>query len=539
MEETKRQIQEYLQAGHIRPSTSVFGAPILLVKKKDGSMRMCIDYRALNDITLKNTFPIPRIDDLHDRLGKAHYFTKLDLYSGYHQIPIKHGDEYKTAFTSRYGTFEFLVMPFGLTNAPSTFQTAMNTLFYDWLDDFVIVYLDDILIYSPDITTHKQHLHQVLQRLHDNKWYCKLKKCDFAQTSVEYLGHIISNGTIAIDKDKMKAVAKWPTPFKNLTEVQSFLGLIGYYRKFIPHFSHKARPLHEFSHKDTPFKWTDKHTNAVNTLKEAISSPDCLAIFNPDRETILTTDACDYAMGATLAQKYEHGERPIAFISKTFTDNELKYSLWEKELFAVIWSIKYFRPYLLHRHFTIRSDNKPSIQLITNPSFKLTTSATSRVIRWILSLQPYDFTLQHHPGKSNVVADALSRFPLQQQLECNATISQPIHPLSQQLTSLYQSHPSTSLLWDTLQQDTLHPRYQVINDLIYTREPVPRILLPNDTTFRAELFKELHDTPLAGHPGFHRLLNHVNQRYTGIQLRSDILDFTRSCPECQKAKTSS
>ena len=254
LEETKRQIQEYLQAGHIRPSTSVFGAPILLVKKKDGSMRMCVDYRALNDITLKNTFPIPRIDDLHDRLGKAHYFTKLDLYSGYHQIPIKHGDEYKTAFTSHYGTFEFLVMPFGLTNAPSTFQTAMNTLFYDWLDDFVIVYLDDILIYSPDITTHKQHLHQVLQRLHDNKWYCKLKKCDFAQTSVEYLGHIISNGTIAIDKDKMQAVADWPTPFKNLTEVQSFLGLIGYYRKFIPHFSHKARPLHEFSHKDTPFQ---------------------------------------------------------------------------------------------------------------------------------------------------------------------------------------------------------------------------------------------------------------------------------------------
>ena len=241
-------------------------------------------------------------------------------------------------------------------------------------------------------------------------------------------------------------------------------------------------------------------------------------------------------MGAVLTQQYEHSERPVAFISKTFTDNELKYTLWEKELFTVIWATKYFRPYLLHRKFTIRSDNKPSTQLITNHSFKLTTSATSRVIRWILSLQPYNFEIQHHPGKSNVVADALSRFPLQNSLECNTTISTPIHPLSQQLTSLYQSHPSTSLLWDTLQSDTTHPRYQIINDLIYTREPFPRILIPNDTAFRADLFKEIHDTPLAGHPGFHKLLAYVNQRYTGTQLRQDVLDFTRSCPECQKAK---
>ena len=162
LEETKKQLQEYLLAGYIRPSTSAFGAPVLLVRKKDRSMRMCIDYRALNNITIKNCFPLLCIDDLHDRLSKARYFTKLDLYSGYHQIPIRHGDEHKTAFTSRYGTYEFLVMPFGLTNALSTFQTAMNTLFHDWLDDFVIVYLDDILVYSPTQETHKQHVSKVL-----------------------------------------------------------------------------------------------------------------------------------------------------------------------------------------------------------------------------------------------------------------------------------------------------------------------------------------------------------------------------------------
>ena len=216
LQETKRQIEEYLAAGHVRPSTSPFGAPVLLVKKKDGSMRMCIDYRGLNKITEKNNFPLPRIDDLHDRLTNAKYFTKLDLFAGYHQIPIKLGDEYKTAFTSRYGTYEFVVMPFGLTNAPATFQTAMNALFYDWLDDFVIVYLDDILIYSESLEQHHDHVTRVLQRLCDNQWYCKLKKCDFASRHVEYLGHIISDGTIAIDKSKLKAILEWPVPFKNL-----------------------------------------------------------------------------------------------------------------------------------------------------------------------------------------------------------------------------------------------------------------------------------------------------------------------------------
>ena len=315
--ETKRQIHEYLQAGYIRPSNSSFGALVLLVKKKDGSMRMCIDYHGLNDITIKNNFPLPRIDDLHDRLGNARYFTKLDLYSGYHQIPIRPGDEHKTAFMSRYGTYEFMVMPFGLTNAPATFQTAMTTLFTEWLDDFVIVYLDDILIYSQSQPDYIQHVRQVMQKLLDHQWICKLKKCDFATKSVEYLGHIVSDRRIAIDPDKMKAVTDWPVPFKNLHEVQSFLGLVGYYRKFIPHFSHTARHLYDLTRKNVEFKWTDKHTEAVDHLKKAVTSPDCLAIFDSALPTVLMTDACDYALGAVLMQKYPHGERPIAFISCT------------------------------------------------------------------------------------------------------------------------------------------------------------------------------------------------------------------------------
>ena len=544
--ETRKQITEYLDAGHIRPSTSSFGAPVLLVRKKDGSMRMCIDYRALNDITLKNTFPLPRIDDLHDRLSNAFYFTKLDLYSGYHQIPVKQTDQHKTAFTSRYGTYEFIVMPFGLTNAPSTFQTAMNTLFFDWLDDFVIVYLDDILIYSRTRELHMHHVKLVLERLAQHKWYCKLKKCEFAQTSVEYLGHIISKGKISIDPRKMETVREWKTPFKNLTEVQSFLGLIGYYRKFIKHFSHKAKPLYEFSHKDTPFVWTSKHTEAVQQLKNAILSPECLAIFDPTRTTILNTDACEYALGAVLTQKYDDGERPIAFISKILTNTENNYSMWEKELYAIVWAIKYFRPYLLHHPFHIRSDNKPSTQLISNPTMKLSTSASNRVIRWILAIQAYKYKVEHCPGKSNIVADAISRYPHIAQpcpddQECalycqNQVLSKPVSIFYTRFHEVYQKQEYTKNAYAILQDGQYHPRYQLQNDLIVTRETPYRIYLPDDVSLRQDVFKEIHDTPLAGHPGFHKLISYIHRHFVGPRLRPDVLDFVRSCPQCQIAK---
>ena len=220
----------------------------------------------------------------------------------------------------------------------------------------------------------------------------------------------MANGQIAIDPDKMKAVTEWPVPFRNVTEVQSFLGLVGYYCKFIPHFSHLERHLNALTHKNVDFKWTDEHTNAVKSLKNAIVSPDCLVIFDSSLLTTLITDACDYALGAVLMQKHPQGDRPIAFISRTLTVTESKYSTWEKDLFTIVWAIKYFRPYLLTHQFVVKSDNKPSTQLLTNSAMKLSTSATNRVIRWILSIQGYNFTVQHQPGKTNMVADTLSRF---------------------------------------------------------------------------------------------------------------------------------
>ena len=546
LNETKRQISDYLQNGQITPSTSPFGSPILLVKKKDNSMRMCVDYRGLNDITVKNSFPLPRIDDLHDQLAHAVYFTKLDLFTGYHQIPIKSTDQHKTAFISRYGTFEFKVMPFGLANAPATFQSAMNALFHDYLDDFVIVYLDDILIYSPTLDKHREHLDLVLSRLSFHQWYCKFKKCSFAQTSVEYLGHIISRGTLSIDPVKMHTVINWPTPFKTITEVQSFLGLVGYYRKFIRNFSLLAKPLHLLAKKDVPFLWTDAHTLAVQTLQQRISTPPCLTIFSPTRVTTLTTDASDFAIGAVLSQIVDSREHPVAFISKTFTELEQRYTNWEKELFGIVWSIKYFRPYLLSIQFTIRSDNKPSLQLIDSHALKLSTSASNRVIRWLMSIQSFSYKTQFHPGRLNVVADALSRFPFVSTLApsdhlsanfcLNFTISTPVSTFHKLFIDSYNANDFLSHLYSSLSKGQYHSRYMLTDQLITTRETPYRTLLPHDKQLRSKLFQEIHDTPLHGHPGFHKMLSYTLRHFVGPHLRADILDFVTTCPQCQIAK---
>lgn len=306
-DEIERQVADILDRGIIKPSSSPFSSPVLLVKKKDGSWRFCVDYRHLNAITVKNKYPLPIIDELLDELAGACWFSKLDLRSGYHQIRMHLDDEHKTAFKTHHGHFEFRVLPFGLTSAPATFQSIMNSVLAPYLRRSVLVFVDDILVYSHSLAEHEVHLRQVLQILSDNHLKVKQSKCSFAQPQLAYLGHVISANGVATDEDKIVAVRNWITP-TSVKELRSFLGLSGYYRKFVRNYGIICKPLTNLLRKGQLFVWTSVHEEAFVTLKYALISAPALAMPDFQKQFVVETDASDKGIGAVLIQS----DHPIA-----------------------------------------------------------------------------------------------------------------------------------------------------------------------------------------------------------------------------------
>lgn len=331
--EVARQVQELLEQGLIKKSISPCAVPIVLASKKGGKWRLCTDSRAINRITIRYRFPIPRIEDLMDFLGGAMYFTKLDLKSGYHQIRIKEGDEWKTAFKTTEGLYEWLVMPFGLTNAPSTFMRLMNEVLKDFTGRFVVVYLDDILIYSRTKEEHLEHLRLVLERLHEEKLSINLEKCDFLKQELVYLGFVVSKGTLKMDPSKMEAILNWPTP-KIGTEVKSFHGLSQFYRKFVRNFSGICALVLDTikGGLKTKFKWTEQVDKAFQMLKQEVATKPILLLPTFDKLFTLECDASGIAVGGVLSQE----GRPMAFFSEKLNEAKKRYLAYDLELYALV-----------------------------------------------------------------------------------------------------------------------------------------------------------------------------------------------------------
>uniref|UniRef100_A0A2N9F6N0 Reverse transcriptase n=1 Tax=Fagus sylvatica TaxID=28930 RepID=A0A2N9F6N0_FAGSY len=396
-EELHRQVQELLDKGYIRHSISPCAVPALLTPKKDGSWRMCIDSRAINKITIKYRFPIPRLDDMLDNLAGSKIFSKVDLRSGYHQIRMRPGDEWKTAFKTHNGLFEWLVMPFGLTNAPSTFMRVMNQFLQPLIGVCVVVYFDDILIYSKTLEDHVMHLRRVFELLREKKLYANLKKCSFCVNSVTFLGYIVSDEGISMDEEKIRAIMEWPIP-KTVGEVRSFHGLATFYRRFVKGFSAIAAPLTDCLKKDN-FEWGESTELAFNTLKTALTTAPILSL--PDFEKLfeIDCDASGVGIGGVLSQE----GKPIAYFSEKLNGPKLNYSTYDLEFYAIVQTIKHWAYYLAYREFLLNTDHEALKHLNSQQTLN------KRHGKWVSYLQQFNFSIRHKSGSLNKVADGLSR----------------------------------------------------------------------------------------------------------------------------------
>ena len=399
----KEEIQRLLKAGLVVPSKSQWTSPVVVVEKKNGKKRLCVDYRKLNNVTKKDCYPLPRIDDMLETLSGAQWFSSLDLASGFWQVELEQKDREKSTFITRFGTYEFTVMPFGLCNAPATFQRLMDTVLRDILWQFVVVYIDNINIGSKTFEEHLTHLEQVFERLEKAGLKLSPEKCFFFKDEIPFLGHVVSRTGIHTDPEKLKVIKEFPVP-KDLTQLRGFIALASYYRKFVKNFSSIVEPLNRLLKKNVHYVWGDDQHDAFERLKMCLMTPPILTYPNFERPFILYTDASTFALGAILAQKDERKkEGVIAYASRTLHKHERNYGVTELECLAVVWAVRHFHHYLHGQKFTVITDHAALKYLLkmTNPVGKLG--------RWLMTLNGYDLEIINRPGKQHSNVDSLSR----------------------------------------------------------------------------------------------------------------------------------
>ena len=547
-------VREMLSQGVIEQSRSPWASPVVLVSKKDGGLRFCIDYRQLNRVTKLDEFPLPRIDDTLDLLAGAKYFTTLDLAAGYWQVEMDPHDKEKTAFATYSGLYEFKKMPFGLVNAPATFQRLMEVVLSGLAREVCLVYLDDVLVLGKTMEEHNRNLMQVLDRLRAAGLRLKPGKCDFAQLEVTYLGHVVSATGIQTDPRKSQAVHEFPTP-SNVKEVRSFVGLASYYRKFIPNFSRVAGPLHALTKKGIAFVWTPECHSAFQQLKQLLTTAPLLVYPQFDRPFMLETDASGSGLGAVLAQHQEDGSvRPVAYASRSLQQHEKNYGITELEGLAVVWAVKHFRHYLYGHKCKVYTDHEALKALLNTPR------PSGKLARWGMAIQELDIEIFYRPGKGNSNADALSRFPLPQADSKEApfgivsavTVDNDTGPgaSTTSLATLQREDPHlkiiiTYLETGVLPEDENSARNLVLSESQYLLEDGILYRVQSDSTLRVippqkmreQLFKEVHGGRFGGHLGDVKVHSELQRHYWWPEMRKDVSKWTRGCLVCATRST--
>eukprot|EP00731_Ephydatia_muelleri_P019461 Em0012g286a len=569
-QEVRGLLDDMLSQGIIEPSCGPWASPIVLAKKKDGTTRFCVDFRRLNDCTRKDAQPLPRIDDTLDALGGAQYFSTLDLASGYWQVEVDSRDREKTAFVTPFGLFQFRVMPFGLCNAPATFQRLMERVLagLHWMT--CLVYLDDIIIFSRSVETHVKQLKEVLERLKIAGLKIRPKKCHLLQTSVQYLGHVISAEGIRTDPQKVACVSNWPVP-RTSKELQSFLGLASYYRRFVKDFAHIASPLHALTEKGRVWVWSKECNDAFFDLKKRLVSSPILTLPDFSLPFVLDTDASGDGLGAVLAQNVDGVERVVAYASRALSRTEKKYCATRREMLALVWAARHFRPYLYGRKFTLRTDHH-CLQWLHN--FK---ELEGQVARWLEVLSEYDYTVIHRVGKQHTNADALSRGRCvqcglekkeEEREEANScdAVSHLMLPTwtEEEIKSFQSADPDIHQMVYWLETDAtptgcpkdaswklaslwVQRRYLTLQHGVLYRcwEDIPgggtgrhlQLVLPAKLV--NGVLEGLHNTLVGGHMGERKTLEKVRARFYWPGQRKEIEQWCRNCNVCLSRKSPS
>ena len=513
------EVQAMEAAGVVEPSTSAWSSPVVIVKKKDGRHRFCIDFRKVNEVTERDAYPLPHITPTLDKLRGAQYLSTLDLEKGYWQIPLTPESRPVTAFTvPGRGLMQFTVMPFGLHSAPATFQRLLDRILGPELEPHVFVYLDDVIIASSTFSDHLKHLGEVFRRLRAARLKLNPDKCHFCRTELKYLGHIVDRRGIRTDPDKVRAVTQWPTP-TNIRQIRQFIGLASWYRRFTPNFATIAAPLTKLTRKNARWQWSPAEERAFQTLKDALTTAPTLACPDFSRRFVLQTDASTHGLGAVLSQHFEDGERVIAYASRSLNGAEKNYSATELECLAVVWGIRHMRGYLEGYEFTVITDHQ-ALQWL-----RRLDSPAGRLGRWALELQQYSFDVRYRAGKLNRVADALSRLPA---VCCGRTL--PACSWYRRQYRRVRERPENFPDYE-IRENRLYRR--ILHSTDFKDEPAEtqwKRCVPRPE--RQAILTQIHDAPTAGHLGIAKTIARAAQRYYWPGMFADTAKYVRNCHNC-------